>query len=352
MRILLVVLVLVLLPLRVNAISAESYIVMDYDSGRVIEGKNILKEKLIASTTKIMTCIIALENESLDKEITVGKEVLKAYGSAIYISLDEKISLRDLLYGLMLRSGNDSAIEIAYGVSGDMAKFVKLMNEKAYELKMNHTVFYNNHGLEESDGSGNMSTAYDIALLMRYALKNEMFRKIIGTKSYTAKSSLKSYVWKNKNKLLFSYDNLIGGKTGFTKKARRTLVTSAKKDDKTTIVVTLNDGNDFSDHESLHEQVFKDYERVLVLDNEILKSSLGNEDYYLQEPFYVLLKDEEKKDIKIDFQLQENGLEVGNANIYLKDDLLGSVKIYKSVSNDVSHKEGFFKKFFRWLFKW
>ena len=193
-KILLVVLLLLLAPKISNAVSAEAYVVMDYDTGRILSSKNPEKEKLIASTTKIMTCIIALEKGDLTSVRKVGEEVLKAYGSAIYLSLNEEITLKDLLYGLMLRSGNDAAIEIAYHISGSMEDFVALMNQKAYELGMTNTKFLNNHGLEEQDGQGNTSTAKDMAILMRYALQNETFREIIATQSYTAKTSGKTYV--------------------------------------------------------------------------------------------------------------------------------------------------------------
>ena len=202
MKKLAIFLVLFLIPINAWAISAESYVVMDYDSKRVLMSKNMNEKKLIASTTKIMTAIIALENKDLNSVRKVGPEVLKAYGSAIYLSLDEEITLKDLLYGLMLRSGNDAAIEIAYHVSGNMDNFIQLMNQKAYELGMSNTIFINNHGLENEQGKGNTSTSYDMALLMRYALQNETFKEIIHTKEYTAKTSGKTYVWHNKNKFI------------------------------------------------------------------------------------------------------------------------------------------------------
>lgn len=341
------------LPLKACAISAETYIIIDADSGRIFEGKNIEKEKLIASTTKIMTAIIALENKDINTVVKVGPEVLKAYGSAIYITLNEEITLKDLLYGLMLRSGNDAAIEIAYATCGNMENFVKKMNEKAYELGMSHTTFLNNHGLEEDNGKGNTSTAYDMALLMKYALKNETFKEIIHTKSYTAKTTGKTYVWKNKNKLLFTYDKMLGGKTGYTKKALRTLVTAAEENGKTTIVVTLNDGNDFKDHQTLHEKILSNYERVELLNTQTVVDANHSEQYYLKENFYALLKPEEQKEVKIEFQLHEsNTEEVGVANIYFQGKLLGSQKIYQKLEEKKAEKEGFFAKFFRWLFQW
>ena len=342
--------IFLLIPFKVLAIGADGYVVMDADSKRVLIEHNSNEEKLIASTTKIMTCIIALENKDLNTLVKVGNEVLKAYGSAIYLNLNEEITLKDLLYGLMLRSGNDAAIEIAYAVSGNMENFVKKMNDKAYELKMTNTNFINNHGLENDDCIGNTSTAYDMALLMQYALNNDTFRKIINTKNYTAKTNGKTYVWKNKNKLLFSYDKLIGGKTGFTKKARRTLVTAATDQMRTSIVVTLNDGNDFADHQELHEKVFKNYERVLLLD----KSQKIEDKYYIREDFYALLTNEEQSKVKINYEINNLGNdEVGVAKVYLGDKILGSVKIYKEKEEvKEEKKENFLIRFFRWLFKW
>lgn len=352
MKKLAIFLVLFLIPINAWAISAESYVVMDYDSKRVLMSKNMNEKKLIASTTKIMTAIIALENKDLNSVRKVGPEVLKAYGSAIYLSLDEEITLKDLLYGLMLRSGNDAAIEIAYHVSGNMDNFVQLMNQKAYELGMSNTIFINNHGLENEQGKGNTSTSYDMALLMRYALQNETFKEIIHTKEYTAKTSGKTYVWHNKNKLLSTNEYEIGGKTGYTKKAKRTLVTAATKDAKSVIVVTLNDPNDFADHEELYNEIFNKYERVEILNKEATVIDESNPlKYYLQNDFYALLTKEEKENIRIDYQIDPNAntKEVGNANVYLKDKLLHTEKIYQQ---EETKKESFWQKFLRWLLRW
>ena len=352
MKKLAIFLVLFLIPINAWAISAESYVVMDYDSKRVLMSKNMNEKKLIASTTKIMTAIIALENKDLNSVRKVGPEVLKAYGSAIYLSLDEEITLKDLLYGLMLRSGNDAAIEIAYHVSGNMDNFVQLMNQKAYELGMSNTIFINNHGLENEQGKGNTSTSYDMALLMRYALQNETFKEIIHTKEYTAKTSGKTYVWHNKNKLLSTNEYEIGGKTGYTKKAKRTLVTAATKDAKRVIVVTLNDPNDFADHEELYNEIFNKYERVEILNKEATVIDESNPlKYYLQNDFYALLTKEEKENIHIDYQIDPNAntKEVGNAYVYLKDELLHTEKIYQQ---EETKKESFWQKFLRWLLRW
>ena len=336
-------------PKNVNAVSAEAYVVMDYDTGRVLMSKNEDRKKLIASTTKIMTCMIALEKGDLKSVRKVGEEVLKAYGSAIYIQLGEEMTLEDLLYGLMLRSGNDAAIEIAYHISGNLDDFVKLMNEKAYELGMKNTSFLNPHGLEEDDGQGNLSTAYDMAILMKYALKNPEFLKIIGTKSYTAKTSGKTYVWKNKNRLIHEYEYMLGGKTGYTEKAKRTLVTASRKDEKTCIVVTLNDGNDFEDHQTLCESVFQNYSRELLVSKD--QFWFEHEPYYLEHDIYALLKEGEMDDVVVDCQIMNQSQnEAGACQVYLHGEFLASEKIYQRKEEE--KKEGFWTRFLRWLFSW
>ncbi len=349
-----------LFPILSFAYSAESMVAIDHASGRILYEQNATEEKLIASTTKIMTAIVAIEQMDINTNITVDERVLKAYGSGIYIEVGEVMSLKDLLYGLMLRSGNDAAIVIACGVSENMEAFVNLMNQKAYEIGMGHTQFYNSHGLEENDGTGNTSTAYDMAILMRYAMQNEVFREIVKTMNYEAKSNRKTYHWTNKNKLLSLYEYTIGGKTGFTKKAKRTLVTTAFKDGKEISIVTLNDGNDFLDHKNLYEVLFSRYSLITILK----KDELQIEDfhYYDQDQLY-LLKDatmlvtkDEVKDVHVSFDMQEladyqDQDQVGVVHIYLKDHEMYSLPVYVK-KLEVKQKKGFLQSFFRWLFGW
>ena len=222
---------LLLIPIPVHAISARNIIAMDMDTNRILYEKSIHDPHLIASITKIMTAIVALELGNLNKEVTTSDTVLTAYGSAIYIEVGEKMKLEDLLYGLMLRSGNDAAVMIAETIGGSVDKFVQLMNSKAKEIGMKDTIFYNPHGLD-NNGKGNLSTAYDMAILTSYAMKNKEYQKIVSTKKHVAKSDRKTYSWTNKNKLLTTYEYTTGGKTGYTEKARRTLVSTATKDNK------------------------------------------------------------------------------------------------------------------------
>ncbi len=308
---------------------------------------------------KIMTTLVAIEQMPLETEITVDEHVLKAYGSGIYIEVGEVMSLKDLLFGLMLRSGNDAAIAIAYGVAGSMESFVSLMNQKAYEIGMSHTKFYNSHGLEDEKGVGNTSTAFDMAKLMYTAMQNETFRMITGTKNYVSKSNKKTYHWTNKNKLLFQYEYAIGGKTGYTHLAKRTLVSAAKKDGGEIAIVTFNDGNDFQDHQNLYEVLFSQYHLVEVLkkdDFTIPDFHYYDDSLYLLQDVSVLVTKEEERLLNVKYEMEEKeeyetGDVVGHAHIFLKDEELKSVAIYVK-KNVAQKKEGFFSKLFRWLFGW
>lgn len=329
---------LIIVPVRVYAVSASAYIVMDMDSGRVLEGSNTEKISLIASTTKIMTAIVAIEYGNLEDIVRVNQDILKAYGSGVYIQVGEELVLDDLIYGLMLRSGNDAALAIASHVGGSKDNFVFLMNEMAEKIGMKNSYFVNPSGLEEDDGTANKSTVYDMAILTKYAMQNEHYRRITGTKEIVVKSSFKTYKWFNKNKLLGSYEYCTGGKTGFTEKARRTLVTTASKDNMNLIVVTFNDGNDFKDHQSLYEKYFDNYERVKVLDKE---TDYG-ENISLKNDFYLVKKDGDKIETKVmksDVEPKLDGSIVGKVEVILNGEVLGSRNLYydkPSVTEDKS----------------
>ena len=255
-KIIVFLVVFIIFPIKVLALSATNCVVMDLNSGRVLYNLNGDEARLIASITKIMTCLIAINYSDLDKIVVVDEDILKAYGSSVYLSVGEEIKLIDLLYGLMLRSGNDAAVAIANTVAGSMENFVYLMNEYASTIGMKNTHFVNSHGLD-NNGVGNKSSAYDMALLTKVAMQNDTFRSIFGSRNYKASSNLKDYVWAGKNKLFSMYEYTTGGKTGYTMAAHKTLVTTASKENKNLVVVTLNDSNDFVDHKNLYEKYFK-----------------------------------------------------------------------------------------------
>lgn len=332
--------------------TATSYVLMDMNSGRVIESKNKDTPMLIASITKIMTCILALENKDPSEIVTVDESINKSYGSGIYISVGEEISLLDLLYGLMLRSGNDAAIMISTYVSGSEEEFVKLMNQKAEYIGMKNTIFYNSSGLDNTT-RGNLSTAYDMALLTKYAMQNELYREIVKTKKHTVKTNLKTYIWHNKNKLL-QYDYITGGKTGYTEKAKRTLVSTASKDNLNLIVVTIKDSDDWNTHKTLYEKTFENYKSYKVLNKKTFSvpGDTYYDELYIKNDVYITLKKDETKSLVSHIKLKkitnyEDGELVGTNYIYLGDTLLYKEDIY--AQKNPSNKIKFIDKIKKWL---
>lgn len=239
-------------------LSCESYVTMDLKTGEVLYSKNEKTSLPMASTTKMMTALVVVEREDLDRVVTVDEQSCGIEGSSVNLYKGEKISIRDLLYALMLESANDAAVCLARAVSGSVEEFATLMNEKANELSMTGTHFVNPHGLEDPE---HYSTALDLALLWQYAMKNETLRQIVSTKNYKIElENGEGYRFlSNHNKLLKSYDSCIGGKTGFTKKAGRCLVSVCEKDSVEIVTVTLNDPNDWEDHKSLFEYAISEY---------------------------------------------------------------------------------------------
>ncbi len=352
----------IIFPFQVMAISATNCVVMDLNSGRVLYNLNGDESRLIASITKIMTCLISIMYSDLDKIVVVDEDILKAYGSSVYLSVGEEIKLKDLLYGLMLRSGNDAAVAIANAVAGSMENFVYLMNEYASTIGMKNTKFVNSHGLD-NNGVGNKSSAYDMALLTKVAMQNETFASIFGTRNYKASSNLKDYVWAGKNKLFGMYEYTTGGKTGYTKAAHKTLVTTASKDHKNLVVVTLNDSNDFNDHKALYEKYFNEYEGVLALDKnnfQVADNHYQNTTLYIKNDYYALVNNNEKKDLKVDISLYNynniyNNMKIGEAKVKLKDDILHTESIYlkkEEVKEAKKEKISFWQKIVGWFKKW
>lgn len=340
-----IVLFILLIPIRVFAILASSYIVMDSDNNRVLEGSNINKESLIASITKIMTAMVVINNNNLDKTITVGDEVLKSFGSGIYVSVGEKIKKEELLYGLMLRSGNDAAYALAFDTGGSMEGFAYMMNSLAKSIGMNNTLFVNSSGLEDAYGE-NYSTVYDMALLSSYAIKNEEYNKIVGTKEITVKTDLKTYVWHNKNKLLSTYKYCIGGKTGFTEKAKRTLVTNASRDGVNLTIVTFNDSNDFDDHYDLYEKYFKKLKKYHILYAGIIETKYPNT--FIEDDYDMSLTSDESNRVKISIKYYDDNATniVGEVEVGLDGKTYHRQKIFRK---EEEKKESFWEKIKRKL---
>ena len=317
------------MPIKICAFNlGDSEILMEEETKRVLVSKNANTKKLIASTTKIMTATLAISSGKLNKTVKVTDKVLESYGSNIYLSIGEKMKLEDMVYGLMMQSGNDAALMISEYLGGE-EKFVKKMNELAKQIGMNNTVFSNPHGLDEK--TKNYSTAYDMALLMRYANSIEEFRKITGCKKHVVKTNEKTYVWRNKNKLLYTYKYTTGGKTGYTKKAHRTLVTSASNEKINLIVVTLNDGNDFKNHKELYEYGFNNYSMQKIFDKD--KMNLKNKKIYAKDDYFYPITKKEKELINVNYIVKhkkkyKNNEYVGKAIIKLGNKVVHEEKLY------------------------
>ena len=351
------VIILVLFPKTTYALnkSCNNCVVMDMDSGRILYESNKDKQMLIASTTKIMTAVIAIENKNLDSIVTIGDEVLKMYGTNTYIEVGEEIKLRDLLYGLILRSGNDAAVSIAKYVGGTEEKFVNLMNKKAKDIGMKNTIFKNPHGLDEENE--NYSTPYDMALLMKYANSLIDFVEISGTKKWTVTTNKKTYVWYNRNKLLTNYKYLTGGKTGYTPKAGKSLVSTASKNNLNLIFVTLDNNDHYEIQKEIYEYLFNKYKKTLIIDkNNIVFNNSKYNNLYINYSFYYPLKSDEEDDIKVivdyyDLDIIHNNSIVGEIYVLFKDEEIYRENIY--VKLDKCKKKGLFSKvisFFNSLF--
>ncbi|MCI1856979.1 MAG: D-alanyl-D-alanine carboxypeptidase [Sporolactobacillus sp.] len=263
----LVTLIFSLDPGRAGAavsVSAQSAVLIDQETGRMLYEKNSRQRLPIASITKVMTAVLAVESGKMNRTVTVSRRAAVAEGSSVYLKAGERMKLRDLVYGLLLRSGNDAALAIAEAVGGSERGFALMMNEKARELGMTDTHFMNPSGLHDPD---HYSTAADMAALTAYAMENRVFRKIIRTRRYreAATNRSEARLWVNKNKMLRLYRYSTGGKTGFTKNAGRTLISTASRNGLSLIAVTLNDGDDWRDHRHLFEWAFTEFKRTQVL---------------------------------------------------------------------------------------
>lgn len=313
---------------KVNATDfyAKNYIVLNADTLQVLDGKEIHQTQSVASISKIMTAIVAIENCDLSQEIVLNEAISKAYGSAVYIHIGDTITMQDLLYALLLRSGNDAALAIADYVGNGVEHFVEMMNEKAQELNMSNTYFNNPSGLDEED-EGNISSVYDMALLMSYCINNPIFCEIIGTQTY--KRLDRNGTWTNKNKLLSNYEYCIGGKTGYTKKAKRTLINAAIKDGVRLVCVTFNCGDDFNFHENLFETYFSCYEQLLVFNKGT--HIIDHYKFTLDKDLTFPLRKDENKEISYIIQDQHiqfyiNNIKIGDYSYeYLKSPFLDQI---------------------------
>lgn len=241
------------------AVSAASAVLMDGETGRILYANNENEPRAIASITKLMTALVAAEwaQGDLSRTVTIRQEWTGIEGTSLYLRAGEKLTLETLLYGLLLHSGNDAAVALAASCAGDVETFVGWMNQRAQDLGMTNTHFSDPNGLGDEN---HYSTALDMARLGAACLQNPTVAKITATRSIT----LEGRSFTNHNKLLWLYPGCTGMKTGYTRQAGRTLVSSAEKDGQTLICVTLNDRNDWTDHQALLDYGFETFPRQVL----------------------------------------------------------------------------------------
>ena len=326
---------------KVNAISA---VIVDGDTGRILWGKNENKPMAMASTTKIMTALVALENSDIKKETTVSKNATLASPVKMHLSVGEKMTIEQLLYAMMLQSYNDSAVAVAEAVGGSVEKFCTMMNEKAKEIGCSDTVFETPNGLDKGN---HHSTAEDMSKIGVYALKNQNLMKIMNTRDYTFKSSKTTYSFVNKDRLLSEYEGAIGMKTGFTGKAGHCFVGAANRGDVTLVSVVLASGwgtagksRKWIDTKALLNYGFNNYKKYSIINgSEKMNISIDKAEKEIAELKYkdsvdLLLSENEKANLKIENELPQNitapinyGDSVGIGKIYTGNTLLKTVKI-------------------------
>ncbi|MEK5505083.1 D-alanyl-D-alanine carboxypeptidase family protein [Paenibacillus sp. FSL P4-0113] len=313
---------------------AQAASLIDVTSGRIIYSSEGDRELRIASLTKIMTAIVAIEHGRLQDRVKVSPTAYAKEGSSLFLQMGEQMSLENMLYGLMLRSGNDAASAIAEHVGGTEEGFVHLMNDKAVQLGLSHTHFANPHGL---DAEGHYSSANDMARLTAYALHNPTFARIVKTELKKAPNPNDSwdYSWHNKNKMLRLYDGADGVKTGFTKKAFRCLVSSATRDGRQLAAVTLNDGDDWNDHARMLDYGFRYYPLIPITDKQ---QPIDGYPLLTGTSFAYPLHDGEKTQLHKRLVLYKNSASADRADVsfglrgrvefLLEGKLIGSVPVY------------------------
>jgi len=342
------------LSVPANALSARKAILMDGVTGQVLYEKNADEQSLIASTTKIMTALIVCEQCNVLDRMRIPKEAVGIEGSSMYLQEGEILTLQELLYGLMLRSGNDAAVALAIYCGGTVEGFAELMNDKARMLGMSESHFVNPNGLDAPD---HYATARDLAILAAYAMENPVFRQTVSTKNVTVGQR----VLTNHNKLLWRIEGADGVKTGYTKAAGRILVSSATREGRRLIGVTIDDPDDWNDHAALLEQGFSRYTvQRIIHEGQVLGhvEIAGGECMQVQllaaADFDYPMAPGESAQIKLAgpgfaYAPVTAGAEAGAAHICLNAEAIGSVPMVfgETVEQETQKDRGFLEKLFR-----
>ena len=343
----------VFFPLNANAVSAKKAYVLDAVSGRVLYEKNATDQSLIASTTKIMTALIVCEQCNVLDRMRIPKEAVGIEGSSMYLKEGEVLTLQELLYGLMLSSGNDAAVALAIYCGGTVEGFAALMNDKARVLGLTGTHVENPNGL---DCPGHYSTAKDLAKLAAYAMENPIFYKTVSAKNI----KIGERYLTNHNKLLWRVDGADGVKTGFTKAAGRILVSSATRDGRRLIAVTIDDPDDWDDHAALLEEGFSQYsvQRIVTAGDYVdTLEVVGGENHKVQvlaaEDFDYAITAEERPQLAIPgpgfvYAPAVEGAEAGYAYVLIQGKAVGKVPVVygQTIEQTPTEEKSFWQKLF------
>ncbi|MDR1101887.1 MAG: D-alanyl-D-alanine carboxypeptidase [Clostridiales bacterium] len=305
-------------------LSANSAILIDAENGRVLFESNGYERLGMASTTKIMTAIVALERAKLNDIVTAGANAARTEGTSIWLMEGEKLTMEELLYALMLTSGNDAAVAIAEHVGGSIDKFAQMMNETAKKIGANHTNFTNPHGLADPN---HYTTAFDLAQITRYAFRNEAFAAIVKTTHKTIPRA--GYEWgrslTNHNKMLTMYEGANGVKTGYTKKTGRTLVSSATRGELQLIAVTLNAPDDWADHTNMLNYGFSAFKKHVLMEEGAYVKTITVKNKYaglvLGEELSGAITDDELARVEFEYDIDQ-----AIANKAKSGDIVGEIR--------------------------
>jgi len=308
-------------PARAETSSGE--IAVELTTGEVLAERNADLKLPMASTTKIMTAIIIIEDCNPEESFTVPDEAVGVEGSSIYLKKGEEISIKDLLYGLMLRSGNDAAAALALHHSGSIERFAEVMNERAKKIGAYNTNFKNPSGLPDAD---HYTTARDLCIISCYAMRNDFFREIVSTKNYRGEYR----TFANKNKMLYKYEGANGVKTGYTVKAGRCLVSSAERDGMDVVCVVLNCPDMYNRSAEILDGCFNGFKLINLSEEQIFMSDKVL--CKLSKPYSFIIKTSDKlsyKVVPVNFSRKpKSGCHVANLEIYSENDLLFCADLY------------------------
>lgn len=355
----LVLLTIGCMPVFAVDTSAEASVAIDALTGEVICEKNAHTRLGMASTTKIMTAILALEHGGMDEIVDIDPRAIGVEGSSLYLEEGDKMTFKNLLYAMMLRSANDGATAVALHLAPSVEEFAEMMNNKAKELGLSDTNFKNPHGLAEE---GHYTTAYDLAQITRYGFTLPGFSELVASTSFKVDEDVHTKYVTNNNKLLAMYDGADGVKTGYTPETGRTLVGSATRDGMRIITVTLNDRDDWNDHIAMFNYGFENFKSISLAKKNhsygcvrLKNADVSEVAVTAKEDFAVMLGKQAEVETKLEVFEEEikapvqKGAVLGEMRFFEGDTLIGSVDLVAAEDIPSTKKPNIFLRIINWI---